>query len=60
MFFSFLKSTAPRPEESSPINQKGNTNSPSLRHSSWGSLLFEVKPLEASQRFLLKDCEMMR
>lgn len=38
--FSFLKSTAPRPEDSSLVNQKGNTDSCSSSHSS-SSLLFD-------------------
>lgn len=39
--FSFLKSTAPRPEVSSLVNQKGNANSCSSHPSS--CVLFEVK-----------------
>lgn len=50
--FSFLKSTASRPEVSTLVNQNGNTNSCSSHSSS--SLLFEVKPAESVNIFPLE------
>lgn len=49
--FSFLKSTAPRPEVSSLVNKNGITNSCYSSHSS-SVLLFEVKPTESGQLYI--------
>lgn len=56
MFFPLLKSTAPRPEDSSLVNQKRNANSCSS-HSSSSPVRSQARGIRSTLHFLLKDCE---
>lgn len=54
--FSLLKSTAPRPEDSSLVNQKRNANSCSSLSSS-SPVWSQVHGIRLTSQFLLKDYE---